>query len=492
MAVRESIVPGGDAMTEATAAAGQTAGDFDLNIEKVLDGWEVPHAIRELIANALDEAVLSRTREPVIERVSPGTWRIRDFGRGLKHVHLTQNESAEKREHERDVIGRFGVGLKDALAVLDRRGANVVIRSRHGDITLVHRPKADFSDVTTLHARVTPPGQPELQGTEVCLSGVTDADIETAKGYFLKFSEETVLEGTQYGQILQRSNRRAARVYVNGLAVAEEENFAFSYNVTALTKAMRKALNRERTNVGRTAYGERVRAMLLAAESEGVAKELVKDVSALAGGSSHDEVKTWTDVGLRACQILNTRQKVVFVTAQELLNDKDMVDRARAEGRQIVTVPDSVAGKLGTAVDLDGKPLQSLGQFATDWAASVEFKFVAEGSLTDRERAVYKLWQSIAEMGGGLPPGFRELRISETMRPSVHEGMDPAGFWEPATGRIIVHRRELRNVEAFGGTLLHELAHARSGAGDVTREFELALTEVIGRMVTRVLQQKRG
>jgi len=39
----------------------------------------------------------------------------------------------------------------------------------------------------------------------------------------------------------------------------------------------------------------------------------------------------------------------------------------------------------------------------------------------------------------------------------------------------------------FGGTLLHELAHARSGAGDVTREFELALTEVMGRMATKVL-----
>ena len=29
----------------------------------------------------------------------------------------------------------------------------------------------------------------------------------------------------------------------------EEENFLFSYNITNLTKTMRKALNRERTNV---------------------------------------------------------------------------------------------------------------------------------------------------------------------------------------------------------------------------------------------------
>jgi hypothetical protein len=472
------------------SSAGGSAGDFDLNIEKVLDGWEITHAIRELIANALDEAALSGTLEPVIERVGSGKWKIRDFGRGLRHVHLTQNENPEKREHEGAVIGRFGVGLKDALAVLDRRHVRVVIRSRHGDISLVHRTKAGFSDVTTLHARVTLPSDPALQGTEVCLSGVSDSDIETAKGYFLKFSNETVLEKTRYGEIIQRPKSRAPRVYVNGLAVAEEDNFAFSYNVTVLTKAMRKALNRERTNVGRTAYGERVKAMLLAAESEGVARELVKDVSALTEGNSHDEVRTWTDVGLRACQILNTRGRVVFVTAQQLLDEKDMVDRARKEGREVVTLPQTVASKLDTVADLDGRPLQSLRQFAADWSASVELKFVGEEDLTDQERKVFRLWRVIAETGGGLPCGFRELKISETMRPSALEGMSPAGLWEPGTGLVVIHRRELRKLEAFAGTLLHELAHARSGFTDVTREFELTLTELIGQIVAAGLRRR--
>ena len=39
------------------------ARNFDLNIEKILDGWEASHAIRELIANALDEQILSGTGE---------------------------------------------------------------------------------------------------------------------------------------------------------------------------------------------------------------------------------------------------------------------------------------------------------------------------------------------------------------------------------------------------------------------------------------------
>jgi hypothetical protein len=40
------------------AAEGQA---FDLNIEKVLEHWTIPLAIRELIANALDEQALTGT-----------------------------------------------------------------------------------------------------------------------------------------------------------------------------------------------------------------------------------------------------------------------------------------------------------------------------------------------------------------------------------------------------------------------------------------------
>ncbi|MBT0160853.1 ATP-binding protein, partial [Candidatus Bathyarchaeota archaeon A05DMB-2] len=89
---------------------------FDLNIEKVLEDWEVYHAIREIIANALDEQVLTKTKEIEISRDAKGSWHIRDFGRGLKYEHLTQNENEEKLSHSNLVIGKFGVGLKDALA----------------------------------------------------------------------------------------------------------------------------------------------------------------------------------------------------------------------------------------------------------------------------------------------------------------------------------------------------------------------------------------
>src|SRR5947199_7791669 len=94
---------------------------FDLNIEKILEGWEVRHAIRELIANALDEQVLSNTQDVTIASDSSGNWHIRDFGRGIRYEYLTQNENHEKLKNAGKVIGKYAVGLKDALAALNRR-----------------------------------------------------------------------------------------------------------------------------------------------------------------------------------------------------------------------------------------------------------------------------------------------------------------------------------------------------------------------------------
>jgi len=96
---------------------------FDLNIEEVLEDWEVYHAIREIIANAIDEQILTKTKDIEIKK-EKNCFVIRDYGRGLKYEHLTQNEDKEKISHPELVIGKFGVGLKDALATFDRHKVN--------------------------------------------------------------------------------------------------------------------------------------------------------------------------------------------------------------------------------------------------------------------------------------------------------------------------------------------------------------------------------
>ena len=332
---------------------------FDLNIEKILEGWEVCHAIREVIANALDEQALTGGKDIGIKKDAARNWHIRDYGRGLKYEHLTQNENEEKLRNSANVVGKFGVGLKDALATLHRRGARVKICSKYCNICLDVARKHDFSDVSTLHAAISPPTNASLVGTDVMFEGISDADIVAAKSYFLRFSGERVLETTRHGQILRRDANGKARIYVKGLLVAEEENFTFSYNITSLTSAMNKALNRERTNVGRTAYADRVKAMLLACNSSAVAGALADDLMGLEKGTSHDEVN-WIDVAVHACQILSASKKVVFVSATQRTMFPDTIGHAIADGYNVVTVPENIRERLPDTKDIQGKPVRDL------------------------------------------------------------------------------------------------------------------------------------
>ena len=52
---------------------------FDLNIEKILEDWEVRHAIREVIANAIDEQKLSNSEEIKIFKDSSCVFYFRFF-----------------------------------------------------------------------------------------------------------------------------------------------------------------------------------------------------------------------------------------------------------------------------------------------------------------------------------------------------------------------------------------------------------------------------
>lgn len=457
---------------------------FDLNIEKILEDWEVYHAMREVIANAIDEEILTGTKKMVIFKDKKGLWHIRDFGRGLRYEHLTQKEDEEKLRNP-NVIGKFGIGLKDALATFDRKKVKVFIKSPHGDITLEKSEKHDFEDVITLHANIQLPSDPNFIGTEFVLDRCTDKDIEKAKDLFLRFSGEKIIEQTQYGEVLEKKGEMA-RIYVNGVKVAEEEKFIFSYNITSLTKAIRKALNRERTNVGRSAYSERVKSILLSCQSKIIAKRLVNDLKGYQDGTLHDELN-WTDVNVHACKLLNSLGKVVFFTPEELMYAADMVDKAKSDGYEVVTVPQNIKEKIRGLRDVSGNLIRDLDQFKREWDESFQFKFIEEKDMTPKEKEIFRMTDAILSFIGGKPRKVRTIKISETMRLESHSFREATGLWEELTGRIIIKRDQLRSLKDYAGTLLHEVAHAQSGASDVSSEFEQQLTSLIGITVSKAI-----
>ncbi len=460
---------------------------FDLNIERVLEHWPVAFAIREIIANALDEHALTRTAEPVITKDPAGAWHVADSGRGLRYEHLTQKENDEKRGSD-VVIGQFGMGLKDALAVFDRHDVDVVIRSGHGDITTRQRAKESFADVRTLHAVIRPPADPGLSGTDVVLHGVTDDDVAAARRFFLHYSGDEPLESTSAGQVLKRIDPAPGRIYVKGLLVAEEPNFLFSYNITDINAPLRRALNRERSNVGRSAYTDRVKAILRQCRSAQVAAPLADDLAEFATGRMHDEL-SWREITLHACTVLATHEKVVFVTPSELQEGTPQLRYAEQEGYRLVTVSGEVSAKLKQQTDFDGKPLLDLSGYREAWNDSFVFTLVSTAELSPRENAVYALTDAVARLAGIdlRRAGVHSVVISETMRLDV-TGESTLGLWEPGENRIVIHRGQLAGAAAYCATLLHELTHAVSGESDNSLEFEAALTAMLGKIALQALK----
>jgi len=442
---------------------------FDLNIEKILEDWEIHHAIREIIANALDEQLLTKTDDLLIAK-NGDSWVIRDFGRGLKYSHLTQNENQEKLSSP-NVIGRFGIGLKDALATFDRRNVKVFANSKYGKISILKSPKQDFDDINTLHAII----------------GVTENDIDNAKKLLLKFSGEVVIESTRQGQIV-RKNGNHGNIYINGVKVSEEDNFLFSYNITSKNAQIKKALNRERSNVGRSAYTESIKKILLASKEKEVAETLAKDLTNISGGIAHDEL-TWIDVQEHSVKILNQAGKYIFIASYEAMQHPDMIDEARRSGHEIITIPDNLQDKIKGATDLSGHPIIDIDQFVENYNDSFEFNFIDPEKLNNKEMGIYQFTPKIRELFGGMQNKVKEIRISSTMRKDFFGEARTLGCWDQKTSTIVLDRSTLSSLSEYSGTLIHELIHAETGHGDVTRAFENSLTTKIGDLCSRILER---
>ncbi|MBI3738769.1 MAG: ATP-binding protein, partial [Chloroflexi bacterium] len=385
---------------------------FDLNIKEVLENWEVEHALREVIANALDEQLLSSTKEIEIFKDSRGYWHVRDFGRGLRIEHFTLNEDQEKLNSDLPIIGKFGVGLKDALATFHRRDIRLFIQSQYGTFRLREVSKHGFDNIITLHVEFDDE-PPSIMGTEFILDGVADVDITKAKSLFMRFADEKVLDTTQYGTILRRlPDTTTGKVYILGVLASEEPNFLFSYNITSLTEAMKKRLNRERLNVGRTTYTDRIKMILRSSTSQEVHNELINQVNRRAYGDQSDEM-TWIEISQFALNLMHQNTSVAYVTEEELQRRPDLVNSAKADGHQVVVITEQQKEKIEQQVVSGGPQLRTLDVYAEEFNESFQYQFVEPKQLNIQERAIFNLTFPILALVNLHSPRVPDVRISE-------------------------------------------------------------------------------
>lgn len=433
---------------------------FDLNIEKVLEHWSISFAIREFISNALDEQIITQTKSIKVYK-DGNNWHIRDFGRGIQSKHFSQNENPEKLSAS-NLIGKFGVGMKDALAVLDRHNIDLKLTSRYCNVHTEMHEKGDFK-MKTLHAVFEPVEDSDFIGTDVCIYNIDDEIIVEAKSFFLCFLDEHPLETTKNGEIYLVKD--IPSIYVNGLQVAQEENFLFSYNITNITASLKKALNRERSNVGRTAYSNSVKSILLNCKSEKSLAYLVGDLENYTKGGQKDESK-WIDVACYAAEILDKTGKYVFVSAFSPLdtNQREIVENS---GRKIITLPDDILLKLG-------KNIYTYDDALKQYNDSFEIDEVNYEQLSLKEKNVFDYASIIRDFfkkNTNLKP-LPSVKITNSLGLSV----DAEGFWDQKA--IWILRKVLKEERRFIEVISHEYAHSLNNYEDNTRNFENDLGEV--------------
>lgn len=444
---------------------------FDLNIEQVLEHWELEHALREIIANALDEQTLTKTKKIEIYE-KDGNWHIRDYGRGLQYIHFTQNENKEKLNSP-FLIGKFGVGLKDALAVFYRKGVNVEIDSKYAHISLIMARKSGFN-VRTLHASFSDPKDTSMVGTDFTIYGISEETVEKAKSMFLYFDQNAVLlEKTKYGEVYQNGTANPSYIYINGVQVATEDNFMFTYNITNINAQIKKAINRERTNVGRSAYSNTIKMILRQCKSDKVLITLVEDLKNIMTGTNHDE-SGWEDVATYAAKTLNESGEVVFMTPSnrdDLSNQQ--LEILKNSGKKLIMITDKVYSKISEFV-ITFKDVYDA------YEKNFQYKFIDYSDLTQQEQLVFDTSKILIDfLEKNNYKNNANIKISETIQVDS-SGRETLGLCLHDENTIIIKRSVLVSKEKFLGILAHEFAHYHSHYPDNSRDFENVLTDMLG------------
>lgn len=316
---------------------------------------------------------------------------------------------------------------------------------------------------------------------------ISKKDINEARQQLLKFSGEQLIDTTRSGQIL-RSFGKDAGIYINGVKAAEEHNFLFSYNITTLTAPIRKALSRGRSHVGRSAYADSVKKMLITSKHPKVTALLAKDVQNINKGTCHEEMK-WLDVQVHAVRLLNATGRYLFATTKDVMEHPDMIEEATENKYTLIIIPDNLRSKLRGLKDVAGKPVADIHQFVRAYNDSFEFDFVKPSKLTPKEQEVFRRTTEILRFIGGKPPQVRAIKISNSMRKTFVRGQETLGLWDGGSRTIILSRKLLKSTREYAGILIHEALHAQYEVFDMSRDFEYLLTDTIGLVCEKALKK---
>lgn len=436
---------------------------LDLNIKEILQDWSVSDALRELIANAYDEQKLSKTSKPTISYDhSKREVTIIDFGRGIKPHHFIQNEDKEKNQSE-VVMGKFGIGLKDAISTLFRHGKQVVFYSQFGSFKPVEQLKQGLSDqTTTIHIEYTTNSHWN-SGTKIIVSNVNETDFHQALSNFLESQPQVLLSSSSKGQIYKKAG--IAAIYYNGMKISTDDQFIFSYNILSANTKLKKSLNRERKLLSRDAYREIVIAILKSC----INKENQELINLILDKRDDYPNGEWSFLEVKKLIIENTNKAL-------LLAAPDVQERyllyAKQEGKDLIYVSNRDYNKMLNDDYVREKTSDYFGeQFISNYEADVVN--MDELNLQEKQN-----WEWVLAKVKKLSLSWSKWAwySNQTKWVIIKEHPNAEGITNFNPLEVQIVRKILSEQSRLFNVVIHEICHITSQALDGTLEFEQELT----------------
>ena len=452
---------------------------LDLNIKQILSDWKISDAIRELIANAIDEHLITNQTDPIKVDYNEQTKTlvIQDNGRGIKNIHFIQNESNEKKGAF-NTIGKFGIGLKDAIAVLVSHDIKVTFISDYGIYTPVMTRKEGIKeDISTIHMQ-RENNLHEQKGTIITITPVSIEEVNDAKSKFAMFKQWQKVVKTAKGNIMISDDNVAGEIFVNGMKISDDENLIFSYNILETNAALRKALNRERKNLSRDAYRDAIIRILKAIPNN--EDKLLVYTKILNNTSSNSNEWSFTDIKSLVITYFNSLDKDKYIIVSPSNDDERFKEYAGNENKVIITVTDKEYASL------QSKGIQTIKQFGNDYVSNYEVIYIPENDLTPQELKNWlELKQFVKELAmhwSVLKQSLDSYKFMEVPLRIIKDHPNARGIWRGEDEEIHIVRKMLENKTELFAVTLHEICHMVSGADDATIDFEHALTACLGEL----------
>jgi hypothetical protein len=433
-----------------------------------IKSWDVPMAIRELLQNLLDTKREFGASGAARYNKQRGLAELKDNGPGLELRHLALGIS----EKGADSVGQFGEGLKLALLLFAREGRFIEVRSKGYRLAPVIRP-SEFG-TETLFFQVEEMGS-SVQGTTVRFE-CSQEELNDGKSYFP--TEFNVSQEHKVSWVLKdKISLPGGRIFINGSMVANIPDSLFSYHLWG--EDAKKISNRDRSIV-----------------DHGVLKRLIKDnITGMGDGVP----VSWYQKCLEEMSLDNYRHIFEMdIPSYQQTENLQIAFKKVFGSKAIVSQGYSHQDQL--AIRLGFKPV---------YISSYDWRWVlSHGELP----TVYSLLKekplsALTEKVGGLSNGQenRLTRAIELVEKHYHAPVEPLvvvksldeamaegvrGTYNRQEDTIYIVERVLDDLETAVEVILHEAVHKKSGADDLSPDFQAAQDKLAAGLLLELAKER--